>query len=223
MIATAHQEIRDQQEDALAYLPRRGVVEYRRHQIIYDEQHPVGGLSLIVEGRVKITTTIEDGTQTVIAILRAGDFFGEMALLGSHTTHSEQATALERSVLMSWPAAEVEAQIERQPKLGVALMQILVRRCLDLQERLQSLALDKTPERVAKGLIQFARLGTRLPDGAVSIPPLTHQVFSEYIGTSREIVTFQMNQFRRQGLLRYSRKAIQIYPEALAEHLSQRE
>jgi CRP-like cAMP-binding protein len=62
-------------------------------------------------------------------------------------------------------------------------------------------------------------LGTRQRDGAVSIPPLTHQVFSEYIGTSREIVTDNMNELRRLGFLRYSRKAIEIYPEALTQHL----
>jgi Mn-dependent DtxR family transcriptional regulator len=48
---------------------------------------------------------------------------------------------------------------------------------------------------------------------------LTHQVISEYVGTSREIVTFQMNHLRQKGLLRYSRKGIQVYTDALREHL----
>ncbi|PWT99683.1 MAG: hypothetical protein C5B51_26755, partial [Terriglobia bacterium] len=50
-------------------------------------------------------------------------------------------------------------------------------------------------------------------------PPLTHQLLSEYVGTSREIVTFQMNYLRQKGLLRYSRKGIQVYVEALREYL----
>ena len=63
-------------------------------------------------------------------------------------------------------------------------------------------------------LIDFARSGTRQADGAVQIPPLTHETLSGYIGTSREIVTFHMNQLRRQGFLRYSRKGIQLFPDA---------
>jgi hypothetical protein len=32
-------------------------------------------------------------------------------------------------------------------------------------------------------------------------------------------VTFQMNQLRQKGMLRYSRKGIQVYTDALREHL----
>ena len=52
------------------------------------------------------------------------------ALLGEHTTHREQATAMEKTTLMSWTRTDIEAQIERQPRLGVALIQVLVARCL---------------------------------------------------------------------------------------------
>ena len=44
-------------------------------------------------------------------------------------------------------------------------------------------------------------------------------MISEYVGTSREIITFQMNQLRQKGFLRYSRKGIQVYSDALKEHL----
>jgi CRP-like cAMP-binding protein len=122
---------------------------------------------------------------------------------------------------MSWTSAEIEEQVERQPRLGIALLQMLVKRGLDYEERLQSFALDKTPERVVRSLLRFAdRLGTRMEDGSIKIPPLTHQVISEYVGTSREIVTFQMNQLRQKGYLRYSRKGIQVYADALREHLT---
>jgi CRP-like cAMP-binding protein len=53
----------------------------------------------------------------------------------------------------------------------------------------------------------------------VRIPPLTHQVISEYVGTSREIVTFQMNHLRQQGFLRYSRRGIDVYAAALRDRL----
>jgi CRP-like cAMP-binding protein len=208
-------------EDALAYLPRKDIVGYLRHQVVYDEQHPCSELSLVIEGRVKVTRTMK-GTETVVGIFGAEQFFGEQALLGRQP-YCERATAMEETTLMSWSAAEIEAQIDRQPKLAVALMQILVGRCLDLEERLQSLAFHKIPERVARCLIRFARLGTAQGDGAVCIPPLTHQVFSQYLGTSRGMVTSSMNELRHLGFLRYSRKAIEIYPKALAQHLRGRQ
>jgi CRP/FNR family transcriptional regulator, cyclic AMP receptor protein len=206
-------------EDALMYLPRKGVTDYKKTQIIYDEQQPSKGLHLVVQGRVKVTVPLDDGTQTVVDIFATDDFFGENSLLGS-AGFAESAVALDNVTLMSWTAQEIEEQVERQPRLGIALLQMLVKRGLEYEDRLQSFALDKTPERVARALLRFAeRLGTRTEDGSIKIPPLTHQVISEYVGTSREIVTFQMNHLRQKGFLRYSRKGIQVYTEALREHL----
>jgi len=45
--------------------------------------------------------------------------------------------------------------------------------------------------------------------------PITHELLSRYVATSRELVTQRMNEFRRLGYVRYSRKEIVLYPEAL--------
>jgi CRP/FNR family transcriptional regulator, cyclic AMP receptor protein len=207
-------------EDALMYLPRKGVTDYRRGQIIFDENDPSKGLHLVVQGRVKVAIPLEDGSQTVVDIFTTDDFFGESSLLGAGQS-PERALALDNVTLMSWTSAEIEDQVDRQPRLGVALLQMLVKRTLDFEERLQSFAVDKTPERVVRALLRFAdRLGSSSDDGSVKIPALTHQVISEYVGTSREIVTFQMNYLRQKGFLRYSRKGIQIYADSLKEYMA---
>src|ERR1700761_7967514 len=207
-------------EDALMYLPRKGVTDFSRGDVIFDENSPSKALHLVVQGRVKVTIPVEDGCQTVVDIFNTDDFFGESALLGSHRV-PERATALDSVTLMSWTRGEIEDQVERQPRLGIALMQMLVKRGLDYEERLQSFALDKTPERIIRALLRFAdHLGAQAEDGSLRIPPLTHQAISEYVGTSREIVTFQMNHLRQQGYLRYSRRGIQVYAEALREYLN---
>lgn len=206
-------------EDPLVYLPRKGLVEYRRSQIIFDQDQPSDGLHLVVQGRVKVSAAVDDGSLTVIDIYTTDEFFGESGLLGL-PARGQTATALENTTLMSWTTAEVEDQMDRQPKLGMALVQMMVQRCLDFEERLQSFALEKTTERVARSLLRFAdRLGAHQEDGSIRIPPLTHQVLSEYVGTSREIVTFQMNHLRQQGYLAYSRKGINIHTEALRDYL----
>ncbi len=206
-------------EDPLLYLPRKGFVDYRRNQIIFDQDQPSDGLHFIVQGRVKVSAAVDDGSMTVIDIYTNNELFGESGLLGLKT-RGQTATALDSTTLMSWTTAEVEEHMDRQPRLGMALVQVMVQRCLDFEERLQSFALEKTTERVARSLLRFAeRLGLRQDDGSMRIPPLTHQVMSEYVGTSREIVTFQMNHLRQQGYLNYSRKGISIHTDALREYL----
>lgn len=208
-------------EDALMYLPRKSLTSFRKGQVIFDEHYPPVAMHLILKGRVKVTIPFHDGSESVVDIFSTDDFLGESALLGSYR-YSGRAVALDNVSLMSWTANEIEEQSERQPKLGIALIHMLVQRELDYQDRLQSFALDKTPERVVRSLLRFAdRLGAPGEDDCINIPPLTHQVLAEYVGTTREIITLQMNQLRHKGLLRYSRKGIQIYAQALRDHLRQ--
>jgi CRP-like cAMP-binding protein len=132
MIGTAQpkKETRKRPEDTLAYLPREGISEYKQQQIIYDEQHPSTSLFLILEGRVKVTISMGDGSQAVIGLLRSDDFFGEMALLGGNARHSERAIAMEHTMLISWTAAEIESQLlgEAARKRGKASAGIAAKR-----------------------------------------------------------------------------------------------
>jgi len=45
----------------------------------------------------------------------------------------------------------------------------------------------------------FPASGIAEEDGSVRMVPFTHQMLAQYVGTSREIVTHYMNQFRRQA------------------------
>jgi len=82
------------------------------------------------------------------------------------------------------------------------------------------MAVYKTPERVMLALVQLCdSLGTPMADGATRVAALTHHTIAEYVGTSREIVTFQLNRLRRLGMLRYSRKHMDIYTRAVQDAL----
>ena len=110
---------------------------------------------------------------------------------------------------MTWTTGEIEGIIMKRPRLAVALLQILVQRTSDFTHRIESFSADNVARRLARSLIRFSeRLGTSADDGSVRMEPFTHELLSQYVGTSREVVTLYMNQFRRQGYLRYSRKGM---------------
>jgi CRP/FNR family transcriptional regulator, cyclic AMP receptor protein len=211
-------------EDPLTYLPRKSVQEYAKGRVIYSAEQPSDKLYLVVLGRVKVSTKSEDDIETVSRIVSPEGLFGEAVLVGGRRQGApETAIAMDAATLMWWTRMEIEEQIEREPRLGLALSQYLVRQCIELQERIESMAIHKTPERVILALAQLAHsLGTPLPDGSTRLASLTHHTIAEYVGTSREIVTFQMNRLRRLGLVRYTRRYIDIYVNALEQMLRHR-
>jgi len=208
-------------EDPLAHLARTNVTEYPKGQTIYSQQQPSLAVYLVISGKVKVSRLAGDGRQVVVDIYRPDDLFGESAFLDA-PPRSDQAVAMENTRLMSWSSAEIEAAIAKRPRLGMALLQILVQRTGDLTRRVESLSVDNIARRLARSLLRFAeRLGTQGQDGTVSMPPFTHELLAQYVGTSREIVTHYMSQFRREGLLRYSRAAIAIHRAALIAWLNE--
>jgi CRP/FNR family transcriptional regulator len=208
-------------EDPLAHLPCSTIVEYRKGQIIYSQDQPSTTLYLVIDGKVKVSRVADDGHQVVVDIYQSDEFFGESAFLNL-PHRCEQATALENTKLMTWTTAEIEDIATKRPRLAVALLQILVQRTVDFTHRIESFSLDNIARRLARSLIRFSeRLGVEEPDGSVRMAPFTHELLSQYVGTSREIVTHYMNQFRRQGYLRYSRKGIVLYRDAFKEWLRQ--
>jgi len=208
-------------EDPLAHLPCSSIVEYKKGQIIYNQDQPSTNIYLIIAGKIKVTRLADDGHQVVIDIYQPDEFFGESAFLNlSH--RCEQATALENTKVMAWTTGEIEDLILKRPRLSVALLQILVQRTIEFTHRIESFSVDNIARRLARSLIRFSeRLGTAQEDGSVRMAPFTHELLSQYVGTSREIVTHYMNQFRRQGYLKYSRKEIVLYREAFRDWLHQ--
>jgi len=208
-----------QLEDPLAYLPCSSILERRKGQVIYNEDQASTGIYLVLQGKVKVSHHLDGGRQVVIDIYHEDDFFGESGFLNLNR-RGEEALALETSRLMAWTTAEIEDVIMRRPRLGVALLQLLAQRSIEFAKRIDSFSSDKIEQRLARALVRFSeRLGERAEDGAMRMCPFTHELLSQYVGTSREIITHYMNVFRTRGCVRYSRKGIEVYADALKDWL----
>ena len=198
-------------EDPLAHLPCSTIQEFCKGQVVFNQDQPSTSLYLIISGKVKVSRLSDDGHQVVVDIYQPDEFFGESAFLNL-PHRAEQVTTLEDTKLMAWTAAEIEDIVLKRPHLAMAMLQILVQRTINLTQRIESFSVDNIARRLARSLLRFAeRLGTPQPDGSVKMAAFTHELLSQYVGTSREIVTHYMNQFRRMGYLQYSRRGVVLF------------
>jgi len=204
-------------EDPLEHLPCSIIVQYKKGEYIYRQNQPADTICLVIDGKVRVSRLVEADHQVMVDIYQIGDFFGESALL-DRCERPDQAIAMEPCRVMAWTTTEIESLVTRRPKLALALLQILVQRTIEFGHRIESFSLDNIERRLARALIRFTeRLGVPTDDGAVHLVPLTHYLLAQYIGTSRAIVTHYMNEFRRHGGLRYSRRGIMLNIELFKE------
>jgi CRP/FNR family cyclic AMP-dependent transcriptional regulator len=202
-------------DDVLAYLPISHTTEYKKGQVIYSPDDPSESIYLVVNGTVEVSQIAGKGRDLLLEIIRREELFGESAFLGV-PCRAEQATALEKVSVMTWPIADVEDLVMKRPRLAVALLQVMAQRNVEFTRRLESFSTEGIEQRLARTLIRFSeRLGSRQADGSLRMMPVTHELLARYVGTSREIITHHMGQFRRHGYVTYSRQGIVIYRDAI--------
>ena len=202
-------------EDVLEHLPAARTTEYGKDKVIYGPSTFSNTIYLLVAGKVTLSQVTAGGSEVLLEIIRPEEIFGESAFLDVRSRF-ERATAVETSKVMAWAVSDIEDLVTKRPRLAVALLQILAQRNAQAAQRIESFATDNIEQRLARSLLRFSeRLGTREEDGAERMMPLTHALLSQYVGTSREIVTRYMTRFRKQGYVTYSRNGILLYRDGL--------
>src|SRR3954462_316424 len=114
-------------ETMLASLSSRlRVRRFRRNEVIMHQGDPGDALHIVAAGAVKIVLPSAEGEEAIIATLRPGDFFGELALLDG-APRSATATALEPSETLVLPRSVFNESLDTVPGLRDALLAGLAR------------------------------------------------------------------------------------------------
>jgi CRP-like cAMP-binding protein len=107
---------------------------YPKNTMIFSESEPGTELYIIQKGIVKITKIVEDN-EVLLAMLKPGDIFGEMALL-ENKPRSASAIANEDCTLMAVNKENFERMVQTQPQLVTKLTILLSERLWSLYKQL---------------------------------------------------------------------------------------
>ncbi|MDR2470617.1 MAG: cyclic nucleotide-binding domain-containing protein, partial [Treponema sp.] len=99
---------------------------YPKDNMIFSEGEPGEELFIIQKGSVKIAKIV-DNNEVLLAVLKAGDIFGEMALLESRP-RAACAVAYEDCQLMAVNRANFERMVSTQPQIVARLTTLLAER-----------------------------------------------------------------------------------------------
>jgi len=99
---------------------------YPKDTMIFSESQPGKELYIIQQGSVKITKIVNDN-EVLLALLKPGDIFGEMALL-EDKPRSASAIAHEEAVLLAVNKDNFKRMVASQPQIITRLTQLLSER-----------------------------------------------------------------------------------------------
>jgi CRP/FNR family transcriptional regulator, cyclic AMP receptor protein len=183
---------------------------FPRDNLIVLAEEAGDSLFVITSGQVKVSIISEDGREVILAMLGAGDFFGEMSLLDGKP-RSATVIACDETELLVLRRNDFLRLLERVPNLAVKLLAALAARLRKADRKIESLALMDVNGRIASTLLQVAEdIGEHTPEGIAIRNRPTHQALASMAGTTRETVTRVLNRLERQKYIAVTAKDLVI-------------
>jgi CRP/FNR family cyclic AMP-dependent transcriptional regulator len=186
--------------------------DYRKDQIVFRQGDPADAVFYIQSGKVKKTVVSEQGKEAVVAILGAGDFFGEGSLAGEALRLST-VSALTKSVIARITKADITRVIHEEPTFAELFIAHLLSRNSRVEEDLVDQLFNSSEKRLARTLLLLANFGKEGRPEPI-IARVSQETLAEMIGTTRSRVSFFMNKFRKLGLINYN-GSIEIHSSLL--------
>src|SRR5690349_20201468 len=142
-------------EDQLALLAASvGSQSFERGETIFHQGSIGSALYIVVSGEVRITILSAAGQEHTVAIFRAGDFFGEMALLDGQP-RSASAKALHPTLALTLHRAAFLHTINACPPIAAALLEAMALRLRQTNNYAEQLASSSAPRRVVRQILDL--------------------------------------------------------------------
>lgn len=162
---------------------------------------------MIVDGRIKIVTTSDDGGETLLSVRGAGSLVGELAALDD-APRLASAVVLEPLTALVLTAEEFRDFLARHPRAALELARTLIERLRESDRRRAEFGSYDVTRRLAALLLE---LGTReSSDGRPTGIKLSQHELAGMIGASRESVARALTTLRGRGLVETGRRAITV-------------
>jgi CRP/FNR family transcriptional regulator, cyclic AMP receptor protein len=180
----------------------RARTDYQKNQILFAQGDPADAVFYIQKGKIKLTVVSKQGREAVVAILGAGDFFGEACLAGQSLRVASASTMSDCSI-MRLERAGVIRLLHDQPAFSDVLLHHLLSRNIRIEEDLVDQLFNSSEKRLARVLLLLANFGKEGKPEPV-VPKINQETLAEIVGTTRSRVSFFMNRFRKLGFIEYN-------------------
>ena len=175
--------------------------KYPKNSMVILEEEFGDIIFIILMGTVKITRVNDEGKEVILALLGAGEIFGEMAILDGEA-RSANALAQEDCELLAIQKSEFLNLLRRNFKISFALMRELAKRLRKSDQQIEALSLSDAEHRIGVSVLNLAEDMGVIRKGQVTIDKLPFQQdIANMSGTSRETVSRVLKLFEDRHMI----------------------
>ena len=162
---------------------------------------------LVTKGAFAATASTRQLQSIVVNVVRTGEIFGELAVLGLEPKRSATMVALERSETYWMTREEFEAWRLANPRVERLLVRALVARVKEMTEQLLELTYSPPAQLVARRIVQ---LHDGLDDRAGGWITISQEQLAEYVSLRRTTVNPVLGRLEGAGYIERGRGRLRV-------------
>lgn len=197
-----------------ARLRREGeVVQVPAGKTIFGHGHVPDKLLFLLEGTVRVSHMSETGREIVLYRIEAGQSCVlTTACVLADEAYSAEGIAETPVRAMALPRAAFDAIVTQYPDFRNFVFAAYAKRIADLFRVIDEVAFGRIDIRLADRLVTLAKGGPTVRK--------THQELATELGTAREVISRQLNEFQRRGWIEQGRGIVTVRDGGALEHLA---
>jgi CRP/FNR family transcriptional regulator len=187
--------------------------EYRKGQVIFNEDEPSRGFFLVVAGAVKIFRLGPDGRERVIHVVEAGESFAEAAMFME--AYPAVAEALTSTTVILIEKNGFKQLLARDPKLSFKIIASLVNALRRMRDALTDLTLKEVPGRFASYVLSLPAA----PGQPIKVN-ISKTTVAQMLGTTKETFSRLLHRLAQHRILTYRGSQIRVLNRARLEKIA---
>lgn len=172
--------------------------------VLFEEGQPGDDMYIVVAGEIEIRRQVGE-SERLLAVLAAGEFFGEMAILNGRP-RSATAVVSSDARLLVIDGTTFEAMLRARPEIALRMIKALATRLDSANQHVELLLLPTANHRVAQCLRHMAEeqlqlAGTPFSQGTAIFVPKQAADIAERVGLPLHEVTDVLDRLRGARLV----------------------
>ncbi len=193
-------------------------IKLRPKSILFHQGDPAISCFLVNQGRLKLTKLNEQGKEIILRYIGAGELTAAIAVI-KNRTYPVTAHSIENTEVIGWDKPTMILLMRRYPDIAINLLEIIIERIEDVQNRYLEVCTEHVDQRIARSLLRLMRrAGSETREGILIGIPLSRQNIADYSGTTLYTVSRTLSSWGKKGWIKSGREQVVIIdPHALVQ------
>lgn len=179
---------------------------YDKDETIFHIMDPAVSIGILLEGRVQAQKPFPNGNQINVSVRTPGEMIGPAAVFSSSQKFPCDVVALEPVTMMMFYKEDLLALMQKNIRILKNFTTEIASATYMLQQRLELLSYNGISQKAAFWLLMKAKQSGK---SVVQIPDSVSK-WAMILNVSRPSLHRELNKMKKQGLIRYNPRVIEI-------------